>query len=209
MRIFCAAVVAAFLLSGPAPARADDFGSEWNARNEEVYSLFNSGQIEDAIKLARENLKFAEDNANPDDIVVAISLDALGSMLFVRGDPDAAEPVLRRALKILRALPGPDGLVVEGRVVGNLGQLLRGRGDFEAAKPMFERALELNEAELGPDHSLVGLALDNLALLLQDMGDNEGARPLLRRAVAIFEASFGADHPYTLQAKENLAQLGG
>ena len=55
-----------------------------------------------------------------------------------KGDYDAAEPLLRRALAIGEKAQGPEHPST-GTRLNNLGSLLQAKGDYDAAEPLYRR----------------------------------------------------------------------
>ena len=75
-------------------------------------------------------------NRHPDTLA---SISNLGTLLYAKGDLDAAEPLYREALKVRRATLGnrhPNTLTS----MNNLGALLQAKGDLAAAEPLFREA---------------------------------------------------------------------
>jgi tetratricopeptide (TPR) repeat protein len=121
-------------------------------------------------------------------------LNGLGLYRMARGQFQAAEPPLRRALEIGERSYGPDHPIV-AICLNNLATLLRATGRHAEAEPPLRRALEIDRRALGPDHPDVARDLSNLAQLLQATGRLAEAEPPLRRALEIDRRALGPDHP--------------
>jgi tetratricopeptide (TPR) repeat protein len=80
---------------------------------------------------------------------VATALSNLALTLEDGGDPDAAEPLLRRALAIDEAIGAQTSLAVHAT---NLGILLWKTGRLEEAVTWLSCAAAAAEKSLGPDH---------------------------------------------------------
>ena len=115
---------------------------------------------------------------------VASSLDDLGSMIMVQGDIARAEPLMREALAIRRAvLPADDPQLAVG--LNNLAYLLWRKGKQDEAESMYREALSIDRRALGDNHPEIPTRLLNLAVLLRDRGRPDAAEPLAREAVGI------------------------
>jgi hypothetical protein len=72
------------------------------------------GDLDGAIELYRRSLELGRGLVAPDNPVLAGPLLGLGELLMRKGDPAAAEPVLREAYELcLRGLPVDSPLVAE------------------------------------------------------------------------------------------------
>jgi len=110
-----------------------------------------------------------------------------------RGRLQEVEPLLREALAIYEAQPGPDGLEV-GRILGDFGSFHLTLRDHDAAEPYLRRSLAILERGLGPDHAEVAGVVSNLGAAAHMRGDYAEAEPLYTRAYRITERSLGPDH---------------
>jgi DNA-binding SARP family transcriptional activator/tetratricopeptide (TPR) repeat protein len=106
--------------------------------------------------------------------------NALGSMYYLKGDPDAAIENVRRALECFRDAGHGRG---ETMALGNLGLMYADRGDHLAARRYAELALERCEAA-GYDRGRA-LNLDNLGVALSAGGDHDRAIACHHRAEEI------------------------
>jgi tetratricopeptide (TPR) repeat protein len=103
------------------------------------------------------------------------------------GSPEAALPVLRRALEIAEQAVGPVHPHVAG-LLFNLGLCFSDLGRYDEAAGLLRQALAAQERLLGGDHPSVGDTLVGIGSNWTRRGRPELALPLLRRALAIFAA---------------------
>jgi tetratricopeptide (TPR) repeat protein len=103
------------------------------------------------------------------------------------GSPEAALPVLRRALEIAGKAVGPVHPHVAG-ILFNLGLCFSDLGRYDEADGLLRQALAAQERLLGDDHPSVGDTLVGIGSNWTRRGRPELALPLLRRALAIFAA---------------------
>ncbi len=123
-----------------------------------------------------------------------------------RADYSSAEPLCRRALKILEDSLGPDHPQV-AFPLNTLANLLQSTNSLSEAEPLYRRAIKIREDTLGPDHLYVASLLNNLANLLLFANRQSEAEPLYRRAIKIREDSLGPDHLYVASPLNGLANL--
>ncbi|HPO16857.1 MAG TPA: toll/interleukin-1 receptor domain-containing protein, partial [Candidatus Hydrogenedentes bacterium] len=133
-------------------------------------------------------------------------MGGLGNYLLAKALYVEAEPLMRRALKIMDTSFGQEHPDVAA-YLNNLAQLLQATNRLEEAEPLMKRALEIDENSFGPDHPDVARDLNNLAGLLWNTNRLAEAEPLMRRALEIWENPLGPEHPIVATCLNNLAQL--
>src|SRR5205823_13033218 len=95
---------------------------------------------------------------------------------------DAAEPLLKRALRIREKLQGADNPLL-GTSLDQLAIIYLGIGDVTQARTLYERSLKLRERALGPDQPLTRASYNNLGLLYLRQSDFPRAKSLLEKAL--------------------------
>lgn len=132
------------------------------------------------------------------------TLESLGNTQTARGNWDAGEASLRRALAIRRAVLSPDhpDLAVN---LQNLGAMYRQRGDNARAESLFVEALALRKRVLGERHPSVATTLNSLAAARTALGKYADAESSYREVIALLTEAFGPDHPNVARTKGNLA----
>lgn len=106
---------------------------------------------------------------------------------------DAAEPLLRHALTLHRALLGHEHESVAASARA-LGAVLRDQGRYEVSEPLLIEALALQRRLLGSGHPEVATTLNTLAQLYIRTGDYESAGGLLRETIELRRELLG-EHP--------------
>jgi serine/threonine protein kinase/tetratricopeptide (TPR) repeat protein len=153
---------------------------------------FRAGRMSDAIADARAaEAIYAE--IDPDGDAHATALANLGGFLSMAGQPDEAEPYLRRSLELREEQLGPDHPSVAQSVNG-LSTVFSARGEHAQALELQQRALAIWEASLGPEHPIVAMGLGNVATTQSKAGDFAGAEIAARRALALRESLLAEDH---------------
>jgi tetratricopeptide (TPR) repeat protein len=133
---------------------------------------------------------------------VAKDLNNLAQLLKATNRLAEAEPLIRRALKIVEQSFGENHPDV-ARDLNNLAQLLKATNRLAEAEPLMRRALKINEKSFGENHPKVARDLNNLAQLLKATNRLDEAEPLMRRAFLIFKQSLGMQHPNTQNVLNN------
>lgn len=129
-----------------------------------------------------------------DDVNVGIMTDNLAVLHVIKGEPQKAEPLHRRAIEIFEARLGPDHPTT-GVGVGNLAELYRQLGRYDEALPLYQRAHGiLLKAGVRNDQRLATIS-DNMAGIFRERREYELALRFYRQALTIFEAVYPKDHP--------------
>lgn len=81
---------------------------DWQRLTDEALDLYHYGNNKEAVGVAREALKIAEEIFGPDDLKVAGSVDNLAAYLDTAGNTREADQLYQRALSILRKKLPPD-----------------------------------------------------------------------------------------------------
>ena len=136
------AVLALFPLS-TSVACSQRAGIEWEILNEEVKSLYQKGQYDRAVVVAKKALTVAEVNVGPDHPDVATSLNNLAEVYRAQGRYAEAEPLHKRALGIAEKVLGPDHPHV-AMSLNNLAGLYRATNREDEAEPLEQRAARIH-----------------------------------------------------------------
>jgi tetratricopeptide (TPR) repeat protein len=101
-------VLLSLLLLFDAATSAHGQGIEWEVLTEEVMSLYQKGQYDRAMVVAKKALEVAEQTVGPDHPSVATSLNNLAALYKTQGQYAQAEPLYKRSLAIREKALGPD-----------------------------------------------------------------------------------------------------
>jgi CHAT domain-containing protein len=117
-------------------------------------------------------------------LAIAVNLNALGTILWQRGQLDRSEEYLRRALQIgMKQAPGSLDVA---RSLNNLGIVADERGDLYAAEQYYRQGLEIREKQT-PGSLDVATSLNNLGVLAWERGDLAAAEHYYRQVLATEE----------------------
>jgi tetratricopeptide (TPR) repeat protein len=134
------------------------------------------------------------------------SANALGHVLYLKGEYELAESVYREALSAAQALfDGDDPLISEA--LAGIGEVLVQRGDFAAAEAQYVAALAMDRRLHGDMHADVGRSIVGLAraLLFQERFiESEAA---FREALAVQRQALGEDHPLVAVTLNDLGSM--
>ena len=140
----------ALLLLTAAPAFSQGAGIEWDILNKEVMSLYQKGQYDRAVIVAKKALEIAEKALGPDHPNVALSLNNLAGLYDTQGQYAQAEPLYKRSLAIWEKALGPDHPYV-ATSLNNLAELYRTQGQYAQAEPLYKRSLRSEERRVGKE----------------------------------------------------------
>ena len=128
------------LFGGAASSHAQ--GIEWEVLNDEVKSLYQKGQYDRAVVVAKKALDVAEKAVGPDHPSVAMSLNNLALLYDTQGQYAQAEPLYKRSLAIYEKALGPDHPDV-ATSLENLAELYRKTGRAKEAEWLDARAARI------------------------------------------------------------------
>ncbi|MGH1340214.1 MAG: tetratricopeptide repeat protein [Nannocystales bacterium] len=128
----------------------------------------------------------------------------IASVHSEKGDYEAAETHIRRALKLLE---GTDSAPEHrAQLLDNLGVTIRALGRFDEALEVHEEGLTLREAALGPVHPQLARSLTNTAAAYIELAKFEEADARYARALEIREQVLGPNH---LDVATTVNNIGG
>jgi Zn-dependent protease with chaperone function len=145
--------------------------------------LFQQGEYEEAMPVAKEVLKAAEQAFGPDHPSVANSLHNLAVLCHLQGRLEEAEPFHQRALAIREEALGLDHPLVANSFIA-LASLYQVQGRYDEAEPLYKRGLDILE-KVTPGHQDLAVTLASMSELYQKMGRRDEAKRLRRRAKRI------------------------
>jgi len=144
----------------------------WEKLNGKAKTLFKQKRFPDALSVAEEALKVAEDTFGPDHPKVAISLNYIAELYVMKGTYAEIEPLYKRALEINEKALGSDNPDV-AISLNNLAELYYNQGRYKEAEPLYRQALKILKQTLGSDHPEVAITLENMRALYKKMGKDE------------------------------------
>jgi eukaryotic-like serine/threonine-protein kinase len=152
------------------------------------------------ILAATEGATSAQDGAT----ARAVASDVLSAMLEARGDLEAAEPPQREAVRLMKALRGPESLeaLVASSNLGNL--LLSLKRPLDAVVVLEPTARVLRE-KTGEKSPYATAADHNLGVAYMRLSRHDEAIATLRRVYEIRAANLGTDAPFTRLTRGELA----
>lgn len=189
--------------------RALDLKRRLNASPNEIVSAyealahipFSRGDDAETERLLKEQMDFAKANLHRGHHWVRRSLSSYATVVMNNHGAQAADPMYREALAIVRETGG--NLVPQLRELAFVRKQLK---DYEEAASLYAEALELRRARLGNQHHLVGESTSELGLVLLDAHRFAEAEPLLMESFSIYSSASGQDKAMT-KAADDLARL--
>jgi tetratricopeptide (TPR) repeat protein len=166
-------------------------------------STWRSGDLPTALDYGEQAAAIYRANGD-DPVSLADALTNTGGVLFVTGDYEGAEALVREALRLTRGVHGSEHRAV-ARLLNNLALLLTFQRRFDEAEPLAREALSTLRRLHGDDHYSVATSALALAMLLRELGAYAESEQLAREAVEATRRVLGAQHPNTAEALSNLA----
>ena len=181
-----------------------DFVSAASANNNLAVIYTAQGRYDEAEAAFKRCLPVLE-NGSGNKEKLAETLTNFGNLYMDKEQPELAEPVYQRALKINETRFGSADERIKGEL-SNLANCYRHQGKLAKAEPLFVRALALSN-KAGENDFQKATLLNNLALLYVSQGKYEKAEPLYKRSIAAQEKALGRTNPDVMRTIGNYAVL--
>lgn len=158
-------------------SNTDAWGKQLDACEKE----YKEGHYENAEKLARSTIEFAEKNKLAAS-EIAVSYNDLSAILLRLQRYDEAANASSQSLELYKTANDQRGVAL---ACVNLSNVKCMQKDYPAAEKLAREALAIREKILGPDHEEIAICLSNIGnIALRDNRLDE-AKPLFDRALAI------------------------
>jgi tetratricopeptide (TPR) repeat protein len=177
---------AAVLLAGAACSSAPPPKEEiFEKRNQAARYLefgnryFRDAMFDQALRfydLAREYYASLDDREGQ-----TVSLNSIGKVRFLAGDPDGAMEEYRKALALAESTDRPDLLL---QTSNNIGEVHIRRGENDEAAELFRKTLDRHEFRAAGSLELAVL-YHNRGVVLRNLGDDEAALGEAEKAAAM------------------------
>ena len=176
------------------------------AHNSLGATLATMGELEPAVEHFELAIALNDAARGPDHPDNVYPLANLAWMLIELEEFDRAEPLLDRAIAILRDKTADDAYALV-TLLSHRGSLHDEQGEHAAARKLFAQGLEIAKAELGDEHDLAGMLLNNLASSFEGTGEIERARETYAEAIRVLERAGNPDDEILVLARNNLSNL--
>jgi len=121
-------------------------GIEWETLNDEVKWLYQKGQYDRAVVVAKKALEVAEKAVGSNHPSVAASLNNLALLYATQGQYAQAEPLYMRSLAIMEKALGADHPSV-ATSLENMAELYRATDRIKAAEELEKRAARIRASK--------------------------------------------------------------
>ena len=179
---------------------SDDHPNISHKKVELAHVLWRAGDLARAFDLATDGSRDMIARFGERNVSVVPSLTLLGALHLERGEFEAAESQLRRALEIQRASDSDGGNAL-AYTLATLGNTMMEKGDAAAAIPYFAEALEVRARIRGPADAQAGFLASSLCTAQRRVGDYDDAKASIERSIEIYTAARGPRHPSTLKVR--------
>jgi tetratricopeptide (TPR) repeat protein len=166
--------------------------------------LANKGEFAEAESLLRECVRIRREKAPQQRLEFALINTALVNIIYMSGDPDAAQEVMPEVLAAWRAAVPPENSFM-ARMLVELGAWYLQLERDAAAEPLLREAIDIYRAADGPAHRHYAIALRSMAKILADRDAPGEALPICIQAIEIAR-DFEGEHELD-RAVTNLARI--
>ncbi|MDD5610390.1 MAG: tetratricopeptide repeat protein [Candidatus Omnitrophica bacterium] len=139
----------------------------WNDLIQQANTLSQQNKPQEAVDMAKDALKKAEEIFGANTREVAFSLSTLAYLYYSQGKYGEAEPLCEKSLEIEEQILGPSHLDVAA-ALSNLAEVYASEKKYKDAESLYKRALTIIENKLGPDHAYAGMILEKLSKLYNE-----------------------------------------
>lgn len=164
------------------------------------------GQPELTVKeaLARAAVELEKGSLQKQPEIEVLVRATIGNTYRSLGDYAGAEPHLKRAVELGRALY-PEGHEDLAFAQNKLARLLQAMGRYADAQPVFEECLDMLRRLHGAEHPEVAKLLSNLGWLLYERGEYDRAESIQREALDLRRRLLSGEHTDIATSLNNLA----
>jgi tetratricopeptide (TPR) repeat protein len=180
-------------------------GSKWRDYANAAMEAFNAGRLAESDTLLKAALAEAE-KLGPQTAAFGEALQDLGGLYAVAHREFDAEPLLKRAVDVLKATKGPEDRSL-GMAQGTLGAVQMNLRKYDEAEESFQAAVQIFGKPDGAENQELAQALGNLAQVYMATGRMDEAEEAVDRSLKMMERLKGSDSPALLMALSNLARL--
>ncbi|MCH5276413.1 MAG: tetratricopeptide repeat protein [Desulfovibrionaceae bacterium] len=188
--------------ASPAPGRDDLLPLRCRALQNLCFALSETGAVEESAAVGGEAARLAEALFGSRSPELAGALLRLSAAAYRGRDLAAAEALIRRAMSIWQAQPGPVPEQV-GTCLNNLGRIHEERGDRAAGIAFHRQAVEFRRTL--PRREDLAFSLGNLGVALAQDGQWREACAALEEALELYASLGGEDDPDARGYAANLA----
>jgi tetratricopeptide (TPR) repeat protein len=157
---------------------------EWIKLIHEAQMKYNYGLYDQAEQLDTKALELAEQEGDPKQVHVSVTLNNLGMVLKAKRQYMQAELLFKRALEISERTYGPNSVLITADLT-NLAFLYMEQGQYETAEPYFKRPLEICEKAFPQGNSETLGYMSNLAYFYRKAHRTQEAEEIEKRIAAI------------------------
>lgn len=179
--------------------------TKWEEINQQIDALVPQNRFDDAVKLARQELKIAEGFGEKDQRFLR-SLRNLGSLYQIVQDYPNAALCFKRLLAIDTKTFGPDDPQVAD-CLDNLASVYNHQGKYEEAEKLWLKALQIKKKSIGPNDLQTSYTLNLLGKFYDSRERYAEAEPLLKQALSIRSKLLKEVDPERTLVLHNLALL--
>jgi len=192
--------------------RGEAFGRESldyaETANDLAMLLRDRHHMDEAVSLASKAAAVRERLLGPDDLLLAESLNTLGTIQGLSGDYATAVTTFERAMSIHdQRSPGERASEEYGTLCVNLAGTYQRLGKYAAAERTFQKGLDSLRVKPGTAHPAYAVSLLAFAAFEADIGKYVDAERLYDEGGTLLKSELGEQHPMYASALNNRGAL--
>jgi tetratricopeptide (TPR) repeat protein len=175
-------------MSSPVAKTEGDVCVPWEVLTASVEKALENNDLEEAENLALAALEEAEDFESGDGRL-AMTLESLAEIYYMREKYNHAAPICRRLLKLYKRTLG-DSHLDTGIIAHNLAMIYHSHGKYGQAEPLYKLALAVKTKVLGSQHPQALTVVGHYTTMLYQTDRAAEAEALRASAITISKGRF-------------------
>jgi serine/threonine-protein kinase len=171
--------------------------------------LVTDGRLDEGEEILRASIAGQRGSRRRDQDTLAMSLNELGRLLWLKGENEESEAVLLEALELARQAAGADPAARQRylRVLNALAVTTVALERVDQGAELYRQILLEQREFLDEPHPDIATALNNLAKAERLRGDLDAAERLYREALDQRRQLYGNEHADVAQSLNNVAAI--
>jgi tetratricopeptide (TPR) repeat protein len=175
-------------MSSPVAKTEGDVCVPWEVLTASVEKALENNDLEEAENMALAALEEAEDFESGDGRL-AMTLESLAEIYYMREKYNHAAPICRRLLKLYKRTLG-DSHLDTGIIAHNLAMIYHSHGKYGQAEPLYKLALAVKTKVLGSQHPQALTVVGHYTTMLYQTDRAAEAEALRASAITISKGRF-------------------
>lgn len=180
--------------------------TQLNQLNEQVVQTFTTGNINQALTLAKQAANLATQTQITNSPIIADSFNNLAELYRIQGQYSLAEPLYIKSLKIREKIFGKTSPEI-AQSLNNLASLYYYQENYPEAEKQYLAALEIWQNIHGENHPQIATILNNIGELYREQERYPESEKMHNSALAIRKKILPYLHPQIAESLNNIAAV--